>query len=102
MLLKIYLVYLKENSKIYDIYKQKILLEPSIHNYKANDEIFINGEGQYFQITGIAADNTIEVLESKNPNLWIIGVQFHPELEDFNQILFDALIKEANKRKLEK
>ena len=38
-------------------------------------------------------------LEAKDENHFLIGTQFHPELEDKYQILFDKLIIEAKKYK---
>ena len=91
-------VYLKPDSKLFDTFKRETIDEPSIHNYAILDSLFPNDEGKYFKVTGRAEDGTIEVLESKNPNLWIIGVQFHPEIEDNNQVLFDRLIDEAKRK----
>ena len=83
-------VILDKNSKLYNIYKDDIY-EPSLHNSMARDEIF---EGGIFKIVGRSLDGVIEALECKDS--WMIGVQFHPELENKNLKLFKEFIKQCN------
>lgn len=88
-------VLLNKQSRLYEIYNNDIIKVPSIHKQAVKDYLFDNSS--YFKITGKTNDEVIEVLESKNPDLWIVGVQFHPELESKNTILFKSLIDEAKK-----
>lgn len=84
-------IYLDKYSKIYDVYKEDVLYVPSVHDFSVDERVIKN---KYFKITGRAFDGTTEVLESINDN-WIVGVQFHPEIEDNNLVLFEELVKEA-------
>ena len=87
-------VILDDCSQLYKIFKKKIIDMPSIHNQIVKDEII----GNFFKVTGRSSDGIIEVIESTDPNLWIIGVQFHPELEYDNLKLFTNLINESANR----
>lgn len=89
-----HIVVLNKNSKIYNIYKKSKLNIPSIHNYKVKDNIINNSK--YFKITGKSLDNVVEVIENIDNKNFIIGVQFHPELEKENIVLFRKLIKWAS------
>ena len=51
-----------------------------------------------FKVTGKSKDGTIEAIEGLDTNHFIVGVQFHPELEKQNNILFKRLVKEARKK----
>ncbi len=84
---------LDNNSKIKSIYNKEVISKPSVHNYKVKENIF----GNFFKVTGRTEDNVIEVVENIDPNQWVIGVQWHPELEKENNILFEAFINEAKK-----
>lgn len=75
-----------ENSNIYKIYKQKVISEPSLHKQAVKKELNF----KKFKIVGKSPDNIIEILEYKGSN-FIVGVQFHPELEEKNIKLFKAL-----------
>ena len=76
-----YECHLKQNSKIYNIYKNKIIHERHRHRYEVNldlcDKFFEAG----MIFSGMCPDNILpETLElSKHP--WFIAVQFHPELK---------------------
>ena len=80
-----------EDSKLEKIYNKDKLYVPSIHHNAVLD-VF-----QKFKITGRAYDNNIEVIEYKK-DIWIVGVQFHPELEEENIVLFKTFIDEATKK----
>ncbi len=86
-------VFVNENSILYDIYKSKEIEQPSIHNYIVKDS------GENFKVSATSEEGYIEGLEYKDPDKFIVGVQFHPELEEANDILFKRLIEEAKKRK---
>lgn len=86
-------VYIDENSRLFDIYKNNIIEEPSIHNF------VIKESGPKFKVIAKSEEGYIEALEYNNPDYFILGVQFHPELEDSNDILFKRFIEETKKRK---
>ena len=88
-------VYLNKNSKIYEALKRKKINVFSLHTYAIDEKVF---KGNYFKVSGKSLDGVAEVLENKGPG-WIVGVQFHPELNKEYLGLFEELIKEA---KLEK
>lgn len=93
-----HLVYLNDDSIIKNMLHKDIIKVVSIHNYKIKDNILNNSK--YFKVTGYSIGNVIEVIESINNNHFLIGVQFHPELEDKYLVLFKELIKQAKKRNL--
>ncbi len=80
-------VVLSKNSKLCNIFKNKIIDMPSLHKSVVKEDLF---KDSIFNATGYTKDGIIEVLESKNGLM--IGVQFHPELEDKNLILFKEFI----------
>ncbi len=90
-------VLLDKESVLYKIFNNDVISMPSLHKQAVIDDIISNGK--YFKVTGKSRDGVIEVLESNDPNLWLLGVQFHPELEEKNLGIFKFLIKRAGKRK---
>ena len=84
-------VFLDKNSKVYEALKRKKINVYSLHSYAIDGELF---KKKFFRVSGKASDGTIEVLENKGPG-WVVGVQFHPELNKEYLGLFDELIKEA-------
>lgn len=84
-------VFLDKNSKVYEALKRKKINVYSLHSYAIDGELF---KKKFFKVSGKASDGTIEVLENKGPG-WVVGVQFHPELNKEYLGLFDELIKEA-------
>ncbi len=90
-------VLLDKESKLYRIFNNDVISMPSLHKQIVIDDVISNGK--YFKVAGRSKDGIIEALESIDPNLWLVGVQFHPELEKENLELFKSLIKEAAKRK---
>ena len=81
----------KNNSKLYSIYQTKEMDVVSMHRYAVNKigkNVLINS----------TCGNIIEGLEYKDENLFILGIQWHPELEGEHNILFETLVKEAKKR----
>lgn len=91
-------VLLDPDSRLVNIFKDNYLEVPSLHNWSVKDELFTNSK--VFKVTGRSLDGTIEVLESIDPNLWLVGVQFHPELEDQNIGIFNELIQKSKVKKL--
>lgn len=85
-----------KDSRLYEIYKINTISEPSLHIFVAKNDTFDNSK--LFKVVGKAEDGTIEAIEGLDPNHFMIGVQFHPELESQNLQLFKKLVKEAKKR----
>ena len=83
-----------KDSILYDIYRKDVISESSLHNYT------IYGVGNEFKVTAVAPDNTVEAIEFKDPKYFILGLQYHPELEDEN-LVFKRFIEEGIKRKYE-
>ncbi len=54
--------------------------------------------GSDFEVTATTSDGVCECIEYKDKNYFIVGVHFHPETEEDNQI-FDYFMKEIEKRK---
>ena len=92
-----HVVFLDKDSRLYDLYKTDIISEPSVHGFVLKDSA-IDGS-KLFRVAGKSEDGTIEVIEGLDPNHFMVGVQFHPELEDYNLPLFKKLVKEAKKSK---
>ena len=83
-------VYINKNTKLYDIYKKKEILMPSVHNFVLKDII------DDFLINSMSPEGYIEGIEHKQK--FIIGVQFHPELIDND--IFEYFIYECQLYKL--
>lgn len=88
-------VILNKNSNIYKIFKKEVISEPSLHEYSVMDSIF--DDNSSFEVVGKSLDNEIEVVESKDKKYFVIGIQFHIELEEYNRKLFDKFIKSCKK-----
>lgn len=83
-------VKLNKNTKISKIYKRTKLAVPSSH-HQAVDKI---GEG--LVVTGYAPDGVKESYETKDKDRFIVGVQWHPEMDlKNNHKLFDEFIKQC-------
>lgn len=85
-----------KESRLYEIYKTSQISEPSLHTFAVKNNTF--DDSKLFKVVGKAEDGTIEAIEGLDPNHFMIGVQFHPELENYNKPLFKKLVKEAKKR----
>ena len=81
---------INKDSILYDIYKTENLEVISLHLKK------VTNVSEAFYISAKASDGIIEALEYKDKNNFILGVQFHPELND-NKI-FEYFINEVKKR----
>lgn len=75
-----------KDSNFYKIFSKDIVKMPSLHNYMIKKDLVLN----HFNVVGKSLDDVIEIIEYKGNN-FIIGVQFHPELEEENLKLFEAL-----------
>lgn len=90
-------VLLNKESKLYKLYRKNIISVPSLHGYVVKNNSLENSK--LFKVVGKSPDGTIEAIEGLDDNHFMIGVQFHPELEDENNLLFEELVKEAKKTK---
>ena len=83
-------------SRLYDIFGKSVKF-PSLHNFVVKDNIF--NDSKIFKVVGKSSDGTIEAIEGLNQDNFVVGVQFHPELEKENKILFKELVKSSQKRR---
>ena len=95
-------ILLDKNSNLTAIFNTTYLNMPSVHSFSAKDKILESPHQHIFKVVGRSCDGNMEAIESTNPNWWAIGVQFHPELEEENLPLFEALVSEAKVKKLRK
>lgn len=93
-------VLLANDSLLSQVFKTNYLKMPSVHSWCAKDRVLEQPNDHIFRVTGRSADGNMEVIESTNGDWWAIGVQFHPELEEKNLLLFEDLVKEAKVKKL--
>ena len=84
---------LNKDSVLYDIYNKEEMNIVSIHRYA------INKYGKDVSIN-CKFEDTIEGIEYIDKNLFVLGIQWHPELEEEHNVLFKRLVNEAQKRKL--
>ena len=84
-------VYIENDSKIYDIFNSDKLLVNSIHNY------CISEVGKEFRASCKSEDGVIEGIEALNKE-FVIGIQWHPEVLNQFNILFEKFVIECGKR----
>ncbi len=73
---------LKDNSKIRDIYKSRLIKERHRHRYEVDISYKEKFEKNGLVFSGLSPDNKLpEIIELKN-HPWFIGVQFHPLIHD--------------------
>ena len=89
-------VTIDKDSRLYEIFKETSINEPSLHGFVVKDNAFESSK--LFKVVGKSEDGTIEAVEGLDPNHFMIGVQFHPELEDENNVLFKKLVNEAKRK----
>ncbi len=93
---------LKENSKIRNIYKSRLIKERHRHRYEVNIAFKDKFEKKGMIFSGLSPDNKLpEIIELKN-HPWFIGVQFHPEFKSrplSPHPLFSSFIKAAKNHK---
>ena len=71
---------IEKNSFLYQTYQNKTVAVVSLHN------VIVKRIGPLFKIVARSQDGVIEAIESINPNLFWIGVQYHPEITKDNLI----------------
>lgn len=81
---------INKDSILYDIYNKDTINVLSLH---LKQVIHV---GSDFTISAKASDGVIEGLEYKDKNYFIVGVQYHPELDD--KLIFERFIHEVEKR----
>ena len=81
-------VYIKKDSKIYEILKKEKITVNSRHNYQIKKPTL--------QVSGKSEDGVIEIIEDKSKKFFI-GIQWHPEsLNNIDTInLFDHFIRKG-------
>ncbi len=72
---------LDKNSKIYNIYKNKIIYERHRHRYEVNLDLCENFFEKGMNFAGMSPDNILPETLELNDHPWFIAVQFHPELK---------------------
>lgn len=78
---------------LYDILKQEEVMVNSVHRSTVTEV------GEHFKISAFSEDGLIEGIEYAKDDQFILGVQFHPEiLEQFNSI-FERFILECKNKK---
>lgn len=82
-------VNINKKSKLFEIYKTNKIIEPSLHNF------VLKQSGKNFKTIAQSEEGYIEGIEYISPNIFIVGVQFHAELENKNDILFQRFINET-------
>ena len=88
-------VIIEKDSILYNLFGEKILV-PSIHGYVVKDNVL--DSSNLFKVTGKSPDGIIEAVEGKEQDHFIVGVQFHPELEENYLPLFKKLVKESKRK----
>lgn len=79
-------IIISPNTKLYNILNEDEISVISLHSYR------IYECGKDFKVCASALDGTIEAIEIKDDSLWMIGLQYHPEIEDSN-IIWNEFIK---------
>ena len=85
-----HIIKIEKDSLLYKIYNKEELSVVSLHNYDYKKV------GSSFKVTAKSTDNVNEAVEYKKENTFILGVEFHPELEE-NNLIFESLIKAAKR-----
>lgn len=79
MRLGVYPCRLAEDSKIYRLYGENMILERHRHRYEFNNKYIEEFKEHGMKITGVNPDtNFVEIMELEN-HPWFVGVQYHPE-----------------------
>ena len=73
--------YLKEGSRVEDIYGTRVISERHRHRYEVNMEYREMLEAQGLVFSGVSPDGVLPEIVEIPSHPWFIGVQFHPELK---------------------
>ncbi|MFJ5304322.1 gamma-glutamyl-gamma-aminobutyrate hydrolase family protein [Streptomyces sp. NPDC088350] len=89
-------VELEADSRCAAVYDGQRTISVASAHHQAVDEV-----GTDLRVTARAADGCVEAVEASGTESWLLGVQWHPELENADAALrlplFTALTKEANR-----
>lgn len=81
MRLGLYPCKLKDGSKSFDIYKDKLIYERHRHRWEFNNDFRLQLTQKGLVLAGLSPDEKlVEIIEIKD-HPWFIGVQFHPEFK---------------------
>ena len=86
----IHKVNIDKDSKLYSIFNKEELIVNSIHNF------CITEVGKEFRVSALSEDGIIEGIEDKNKD-FVIGIQWHPEIMDEFNIIFEKFVKACKK-----
>lgn len=81
-----------KNSRLFDIYKQECINVISMHRYCCDFDLSLFNKVAF-------KDGVLEAIEYKDKSLFMIGVQYHIELEENNK-LFKIFIEEVIKNEI--
>jgi CTP synthase len=73
-------VILKQNTTAYEAYKSTEIFERHRHRYEFNPEYIPIFEDNNVVFSGFSENGLVEIIEYSQ-NLWMVGVQFHPEFQ---------------------
>jgi len=73
-------VILKQNTTAYEAYKSTEIFERHRHRYEFNPEYIPIFEDNNVVFSGFSENGLVEIIEYPQ-NLWMVGVQFHPEFQ---------------------
>ncbi len=76
-----YECHLKQNSKIFDIYKNDKIHERHRHRYEVNLDLCDKFDESGMNFAGMSPDNILPETLELTDHPWFIAVQFHPELK---------------------
>ena len=72
---------LRQNSRVFSIYKKEHIQERHRHRYEFNNDFRDDFTDAGMRLAGLSPDGTlVEIVESKS-HLWFVGAQFHPEFK---------------------
>lgn len=89
-------VLLDPDSKVCEAFGDSYVLVPSIHKSVIAEHVLASNK--FFKVSGRSSDGDIEAIEGVG-DVWQVGVQFHPELEDQNKVLFKKFVSECKKNR---
>ena len=78
---------IEEDTKLFDIFGEKSIKVNSVH------KCTITEIGKKFKISAKSEDGLIEGIEYNGDDKFIIGVQFHPEVLDQYNVIFEKFIE---------
>jgi len=81
MRLGAYECHLRPNTKVADIYGQKVIFERHRHRYEVNIDYRERLEQTGLLFSGLSPDGVLPEIVERPDHPWFIGVQFHPELK---------------------